>query len=427
MKILMLTPRFPYPPNRGDCIRSWGEVQYLARGHDVWLACIDRVAPAPEHLAHVRGHCRDVAVVVCPELIGLLRGGLSLIRGRSLLAGYFNDQRLARIVTRWGRAVDFDAVLTFSPAMAPYAALVSAGRRVLDMNDVESDKWRNYAQRTLPPMRWLYALESRRLRSAEAQWVSEHDVSLLVNASEVAKLPTALARHAAVVRTGVDLQNSRPADLESADAGVVSEPVIGFVGSMSYPPNVRAVNWFGRAVWPRVKEAVPEARWLIVGRDPSRSVRRWGRDAHVTVTGLVDDVRPWLHSMRVFVCPMREQIGVQTKLIEAMAAARAAVVTPQAAMGIDHDDPPPFMVAGSPSEFARAVIRVLRDRSHAKALAARALAVAAASYDARDQLRRIENWLAGDSPGRGRSLPSVSCGTIPQPGLITDPALDNTS
>jgi len=287
-------------------------------------------------------------------------------------------------------------VLTFSPAMAPYAARVRGARRVLDMNDVESDRWRSFAERSLPPLSWLYGLEARRLPRAEAAWVRGHAVSLLVNERERCKLPPALRQRTAVVRTGVDIASYE--EVTGADGGPVvpREPVVGFVGSMFYAPNVRAVEWFGRAVWPRVRQAVPDARWLIVGNRPVRSVRRWGRQPGVTVTGFVEDVRPYLRRMRVFVCPLREQIGVQTKLIEAMAAARPAVVTPQVAAGIDYDDPPPFAVSGSPAGFADGVIRLLRDDTHARALAARARQTAEARYNAAEQLREIERWLTGE-------------------------------
>jgi sugar transferase (PEP-CTERM/EpsH1 system associated) len=404
MKLLMLVHRFPYPPVRGDCLRSWGEIEYLAGRHELWLACIERTPPRAADLDHVRRRCRDVAVVVRPDLASLARGGLSWLAGQSLTEGYFHDQRLAQIVRQWDQTVGFDAVLTFSPAMAPYAALVRAPRRVLDMNDVESARWQGYAACCRTPLRWLYALEGRRLAQAEPRWVRGHAVTLLVNECERRKLPPELRAKAAVVRTGVDLARYDVWPPESAALRVPRKPVVGFVGSLCYAPNIRAVEWFGTAVWPRVHESVPEARWLIVGRHPARRVRRWSRQPGVTITGFVEDVRPYLAGMRVFVCPAREQIGVQTKLIEALAAARPAVVTPQAAAGIDYDDPPPFLVAASAAEFADAVVRLLHDDARAQALAARARSVAEAKYDATEQWQQVERWLLGNGPTAVRVL-----------------------
>lgn len=415
MKILTLVHRFPYPPVQGDCIRSWGEVEYLSSRHDVWLACVDRAVPSTLHMQRARQCCRDVVVSVRPSLSCLLRGGLSLLGGRSLTEGYFYDSRLARVVSRWDRQVGFDAVLTFSPAMAMYAGLVSARRRVLDMNDVESGKWHSYARRSWPPQRWLYGWEARRLPRAESAWIQSHDVTLLVNELERAKVPADLTRYTGVVRTGVDTGSYAPGQ-PGADFGQLpSSPVVGMLGSMSYAPNVRSVNWFGTRVWPRVRAMLPDARWLIVGRQPTRSVRRWARRPGVVVTGFVDDVLPQLAAMRVFACSPREQIGVQTKLIEALAAGRPAVVTPQAAAGIDYDDPAPFAIAGSPAEFADAVVRLMRDDAQAWVLSRRARAVACDNYDRVDQVRRIERLLAGDAAGADpveSSVPSSEGATV---------------
>ncbi len=421
MRVLVLTHRFPYPPDRGDRIRSWGEVTHLARRHEVWLACVDREAPPPEHLAHVRTHCREVAVFVRSHRRSLAHGAASLLAGRSINEGYFHDRRLAALLADWGRKLSFDAVLTYSPAMSLYAHLVPSARRVLDMNDVESEKWRSYAERSLPPFRWLYALEARRLPRAEAEWVRGHDVTVLVNALEQRKLPPHLTPRSCVVRTGIDL--ARYADQCPGD--IPQEPVVGIVGSMSYAPNVRAVNWFGRHVWPRVKQAVPGARWLIVGSHPVASVRHWARDPAVCVTGYVNDILPYWRRMRVFACPAREQIGVQTKLIEAMGAARAIVVTPPAAAGIDYDDPPPFLIAAGAAGFAADVVRLLRDDAPARALALRARAVAEQNYREQDAMAQMEALLSGPSAGAHtpRAAHTQCVGAVEPPGALTEALL----
>lgn len=396
MRILMLTPRFPYPPDRGDTLRSWSLVSGLAQRHEVWLACVDTAEPRPEHLERVEACCRAVAVFARPGLRRLCRGALGMLRGASLTAGYFHDPRLVDTVRRWSRAADFDALLTYSSAMAPAAAAATARRRVLDLCDVDSVKWETYARRSLPPLRWLYRAEARRVARLEGAAARAHAVCLLVNERERRKL---LARapdvRTGVLPTAVDLDDyADPAAMPPLPA----EPVVGLIGSMFYPPNVRAVNWFGRHVWPAVREAVPAARWLIVGSRPVRAVRRWGRLPGVTVTGYVRDMRPYLESMRVVVNAVDNDIGVQSKLVVALAAGRPAVVTPQAAAGLVYEDPPPFVVAAAPTAFAAAVVRVLRDEAHARALAARARAVAAAQYSAAEVVRRAEHWLAGAEP-----------------------------
>ncbi len=395
MRILMLLPRFPYPPDRGDTLRSWAVLSSLAARHEVWLACVDHVPPRPEHLEYVRRRCAATAVVVRSSQASFWRGVGALVRGRSLTEGYFDHPGFAETVRHWSETVPFDALFTYSSSIAAAAEhAVVNGRRILDLGDVDSVKWVTYARRSLPPLRWLLGVEARRVGRLEERAVWGHDLCLLVNERERQKLQNRMPRaETAVLPTTIDLDEYPPSPLPGAGpAGVV-----GMVGSMFYPPNVRAVNWFGRYVWPRVRAQVPRARWLIVGSRPVRSVQRWGRCPDVTVTGYVADVRPYLASMRVFVDAVDGDIGVQSKVIVALAAGRACVVTPDCAAGIDHGDPPPFLTAVSPAAFAEAVVRLLRDDAQARALAARARAVAAAHYSTQSQMARLENWLAGDA------------------------------
>ncbi len=407
MKILILTPRFPYPPVRGDCIRAWGELQHLAHRNDVWLGCIDRQEPDSRALEQVRKICQDVAVVTQSHVGGLFRGGWSLLRGASLTEGYFFSETLEKAIRAWSRSVEFDAVLTFSSAMAPYAAAVRAARSVLDMNDVDSFKWRTYAMTAAAPLRWVYALESRRLARAELRWATAHDVCLFVNQRERQRLTDALQMAelreptTAVVRTGLDLDHYAPLSTNGRPS-VAPQPIVGTIGSMNYAPNVRAVEWFGRHVWPLIREERPDAEWWIVGRSPVRSVRAWGRTPNVRVTGFVADVRPWLAKIRVITNAVHDEIGVQTKLIEAMAAGKPAVVPPAAAGGIDYrrdagapPAEPPFLIAETPEEYARSVIRLLDDDALAERLATKALAVAGQNYRLETEASKVEQWLSG--------------------------------
>jgi sugar transferase (PEP-CTERM/EpsH1 system associated) len=413
MKVLMLTPRLPYPPNRGDTIRSWAELEYLAHRHDVWLACVSDYRPTPDQSARLRSICRDLAVAPRLKFSALGRGMLSLACGRSLTEGAFAGASLRRTVRAWATAVRFDAVLAFSSAMASLAELVDA-RRVLDMNDLDSHKWRVYADRSRLPLRWLYALEARRLGAAEQRWVRSHDVTLVVNERERRRLlDQTTPRRAAVVRTPIGSARTVRSGSTGEQPRPPREPIIGSVGSMFYPPNVRAVEWFGHNVWPLVKEQMPTARWWIIGNRPAWQVRRWGHRPDVRVTGFVPSTRPYLDALRVFIDPVDGDIGLQTKLLCAMAVGKPAVVTPAAAAGIAYHGEAPFLIAREPDEFANAVLRLLRDDTLAARVAGRALRVIEEYYQPEEQLQRIERALAGQSveePGRAthdrRSVPA---------------------
>ena len=393
MNVLMLTPRFPFPPNRGDTLRSWHELEYLTRRHNVWLAGLNEHRPPESDIARLRKICAAVAVFPRTSWRALAGGLWSLLCGESLTQGYFHSDALNRTVRQWTRAVRFDAVLTFTIAMASVAEEVRA-RRVLDMCDVDSCKWEAYARASRVPWRWLYRVEAARLRRAERRGVRTHDVTLIVNQREHDKLQAvADPRLSDVVHTCVELPAETRCTNTPRTPEMPAEPIVGFVGSMFYPPNVQGVNWFGREAWPRIKKRVPAAKWWIVGQRPTFAVRRWDRLQDVRVTGTVPDVNSLLDRMRVFACPVRGDLGVQSKVLGALAAGKACVVTPDAAAGIDYDEPP-FLIAQDAEEFAEAVTRLFVDDDLARELGARGRQTIARRYRPETQLWRVERALA---------------------------------
>jgi len=245
--------------------------------------------------------------------------------------------------------------------------------------------------------------EAKRLAIVERRGAGRHDVCLVVNERERRKLlERTYPRQTGVLRTCVDVAQYTCLNPAKACSPVPHEPIIGTIGSMFYPPNVRAVNWFGRYVWPLVQTARPDAQWLIVGSRPTRAVRRWGRLPGITVTGYVPDVLPYLTRTRVFVSPVESELGTQSKVIVAMAAGKPVVITPDGAAGIDYDGRAPFLIAGSPRGFADAVVRLLHDDALALDLIERGRRVVDANYRAETQLPQLECWLQPEPVGVGR-------------------------
>jgi len=275
---------------------------------------------------------------------------------------------------------------------------VNAGRRVLDFSDVDSAKWQTYADRAVWPLNCIYRSEARRVRQLEQRCAEQQDICIVVNDREQRKLLTHCDSACVEVLPVALAADEYPSDGPRPSAP--RNPVVGFTGSMFYPPNIRAALWFGRHVWPIIRAKRPDAQWLVVGSRPASAVRRLAKLPGVSVTGSVADMRPLLARMRVFVNPVDGDIGVQTKLLVAMAAGVPAVVTPDAAAGIDYDGPPPFEIAASPTQFANAVLRLLVDDARAMELARRGREVIETRYDEATHYRRLETWLAGATDER---------------------------
>lgn len=415
MKILVLTPRFPFPPQRGDTLRVWKQIEHLGKRHDVWLASLTDRPPNPNHQAHVATICRELAVVPHPPRCAWLRGLAGFARGRSLLASFFQSPALARRVAAWHQAFNFDSVLTFTVVMQPQTLRDRNVRRVLDMCDVDSEKLRAYARRSRGPLAWAYRTEARRFERHEQTAAEASDLTLLVNERERQKL---VRRH--------DLPNTAvlPTCVVRPTAGAAAlptQPIVGLVGALCYPPNVRSVIWFARHVWPLVRSACPTAEWWLVGRDPTRAVQKLDRAPGVRVIGAVPEMLPYLRRMRVVVNPVRGDLGVQSKTLMALAAGKASVVTPEVAGGIPYGDgDAPFLVESIPDRFARATVKLLHDDASARALGRRGQAVIARCFDPAMHFEQLERWLAGTPatlpPGRFvPATPASAFATAPAP------------
>jgi sugar transferase (PEP-CTERM/EpsH1 system associated) len=360
-ELLYLCHRIPYPPNKGDKIRAFNWLRALATRHTVHLGSF---VDAPEDWAHraaLGSWCDQLCLRPLKPRRAKLRSLTGLARGEALSFGYYRDRGMQVWVDRLLRERPIQAVLAFSSTMAPYVAAHSGCRRILDFVDVDSDKWAQYAAHTRPPMRWVYAREARRLAAGECNLARLFDASLFVSRAEAdffRQMAPDCAAKVHALGNGVDADYFDPAGAYPDPGG--EAPRIVFTGAMDYGANVDAVCWFVEHVWPRIREAVPAARFTIVGTRPAQRVRALTATPGVEVTGQVPDVRPYLARARVAIAPMRIARGLQNKVLEALAMARPVVLTPQAAAGLVPGDPAFCTLAETAPDFGAAVIERLQ-------------------------------------------------------------------
>ncbi|GAB4139641.1 MAG: TIGR03087 family PEP-CTERM/XrtA system glycosyltransferase [Sphingomonadales bacterium] len=379
--ILFLAHRIPYPPNKGDKIRSWNLLRVLARDHQVRLGCFIDDADDWAHVAVLRQLCAECHFVPLGPRWAKLRALRGLAMGQALSLPYYSDRRMRQWVAAQGQSGGIDVAIGFSSVMGQYL-LDFPARRIMDFVDIDSDKWRQYAQTAGWPMRLVYGREARRLLAFERTVASAFDASLFVSAAEAAmfrRLAPAAAEKIQALENGVDTDFFDPgADfkrLTGADA-----PTVVFTGAMDYWANVDAVIWFAEAVWPRVREHHAQARFYIVGGKPTAAVKALDGRAGVVVTGRVDDVRPFIAAAGVAVAPMRIARGVQNKVLEAMAMAKPVVTTPQGLEGLAAIPDRHLKLAANAEVFAQAVCGLLAQPSQAQALGLAARAQILARY-----------------------------------------------
>jgi len=362
-KILFLAHRIPYPPDKGDKIRSWHILAHLAKRHRVYLGCYVDDPEDRKHLPFLSDVCEEVKAVDLSPGRAKIRSLRALAAGRALSVDYYRDQAMADWIDAKLTDVRFDATFVFSSPMAQFVLGRSSltGRVVMDFVDVDSDKWRQYASSKRWPMSALYRRESERLMDFERDVAQRTDASLFVSPKE-AELFRQIAPEAAErighLNNGVDSTFFSPEhDLENPyEAG---ERAVVFTGAMDYWANVDAVQWFADDILPRIRAVHGDAVFYIVGGKPTAQVKALAERAGIKVTGRVPDVRPYLKFSDVVVCPLRIARGVQNKVLEGMAMARPVVASPEAFEGIDARPGEELVVADGSADIAEAVSAIL--------------------------------------------------------------------
>ncbi|WP_428408083.1 TIGR03087 family PEP-CTERM/XrtA system glycosyltransferase [Hyphococcus sp.] len=332
-EILFLVHRIPFPPDKGDKIRSWRILKFLAERCHAHLACF---ADDPRDLSHrdfLETLCESVTIVTLDPKAARLKSVRGLLNGAPLSLCYFSSAKMAAAV-RELRKRPLVAEIVFSSSMAPYIEKpVEGRRRIVDFCDADAEKWRDYAKDAKGPMKVIYAREAKALARKEIEIAGWADASFAISAEEAAifNARDGMKNQVDWFSNGVD---ARYFDPLSADPSATPAHDCVFTGAMDYRANVDGVLHFIKRVWPAVRRAKPGITLAIVGAKPVAAIRALDGKDGVTVTGRVPDIRPWLASASVAVAPLRVARGLQNKVLEAMAMAKPVVATREAMEGI---------------------------------------------------------------------------------------------
>ncbi len=393
--LLFLTQRLPYPPIKGEKIRPLQILKYLVQRYDVHLGClIDDVSDA-QHVDTIRSICRDVHVAPLNRKVAKLTCLHGFLTGEPLSASFFHDRGLMRWVRDVVETVRPSVIFVNSGNMAPYVLdLPKRERRICDLADVDSEKWRAYADTTTGPMCLVYRREWRKVGALERRIANEFDVCSFVSEAEASLFAHLISDCAARIRGvsgGVDHRYFDPA---SAHAPVFDTelPTYVFTGTMDYPPNVDAVAWFATEILPMIRRAVPAAQFYIVGSCPGATAKRLAQLEGVFVTGRVHDVRPYLAHAAAAVAPMRIARGIQNKVLEAMSMGKPIVLTSGALEGLEAVPGEDVILADGAEEIAAACCR-LATSADGVAIGAAARTRIVRDYDWSARLRRFDDLL----------------------------------
>ena len=356
MRVLFLTHRLPYAPNRGDRIRAYHMLKSISAYAAVDLVSLTHT-PEEEHHARDLDFLASVNTAAVPRARNLARGFFSLPTRRPLTHALLDAPALTDLLKRLTSSQPPDVVLVYCSGMARFALEfpLCAFPVVLDMVDMDSAKWAGLADVSRWPLRHVYRREARCVAEFERRAVMAAKATLVVNEREQVDLTTAThGSNIRVIPNGVDVERfARPAQM-------TREPIVVFTGVMDYAPNEQGAIWLAKKVWPVVRRLKPNARLLLVGSNPTKHLRHLVvEDGSIQVTGTVPDVRPYLWRAAVAVAPLHTSRGLQNKVLEAVAAGLPCVVTPGVRAGLPDEVIAACDIADDPLEFANRLLRLL--------------------------------------------------------------------
>lgn len=356
MRILFLTHRLPYAPNRGDRIRAYHLLRVLGSRHEVHVVSLLHDEDERRHLDDVRAVAASVQGAPVPKLRNRIAAAAALAGSRPLTHVLLSSPTFSAAIRRTVASAPPDVVLAYCTGIAPaiFRSPLETVPCILDMVDLDSEKWAELAKTSSFSMSWVYRREARTLRTFERTATGRALATAVVSERERSLAEERLGRPVRAVPNGVDVGFWARPDGES------TRPEVVFCGVFNYEPNEQGAIWLASEVWPLVKQQEPSARLKLVGMNPSPRVRALASGGSIEVTGAVPDVRPHVWQASAAAAPLHLARGTQNKVLEALAAGLPCVVTPAVLEGLPSAAREACVSRGDARGFAEALVSILR-------------------------------------------------------------------
>jgi sugar transferase (PEP-CTERM/EpsH1 system associated) len=362
--LLFLSHRIPYPPNKGDKIRSYHLLQFLAERYRVHLGCF---IDDPNDWQYVKANKDMIGGESCfiplNPTLAKIRSLSGFLTNQALTIPYYKNRKMASFVKQIINDKPIKNIVVYSAALSQYVLEQNSPklRKTVDFVDVDSDKWCQYAKDMGGIKRWVFAREGKKLLSYERKLAQSFNASLFVSQAEAQLFKTLAPESSLKIdywENGVDQKFFSP-EIKHTNPYPQGQIPLVFTGAMGYRPNVDAVVWFSKEILPLIRQKVEHTQFFIVGGGATPEVEQLGQLAGVTVVGRVEDIRPYIAYAGISVAPLRLARGIQNKVLEAMAMARPVVATQQAMEGIRLLPGMERWVNNSETEFAESVLTLL--------------------------------------------------------------------
>jgi glycosyltransferase involved in cell wall biosynthesis len=386
VRILILAEEAPDQSDQGDRIRLLQFIRGLTQRHEITLI----------HFGCSTGETGRTLAVPRLSLSGKLLRAVFYPHLPIAVASR-RTGRMKKVLMDLAKKGDYDLLFIYQTKMAAYVSSFT-GPVVVDLTDAISLYYSRMAGFCRWPRWLLYRFEQLKMLRFERRLL-ESGATCVVASEEDARYLRGLApgTRLAVVPNGVDTEHFALAKENGVSLDLV------FVGNMAYPPNRDGVLFFYRQVFPAVLSNCPEARLVVVGKNPAADILALRKDRSVVVTGYVDDVRPYLAGAAVVICPVRFGAGTRIKILEAMAVGRAVVSTAIGCEGLEVTAGEDIMIADDPGEMAAVIVDLLRDREKARRIGLKAAETVRRKYSDKIVGQQLENLLVSEAIRKERS------------------------
>jgi sugar transferase (PEP-CTERM/EpsH1 system associated) len=403
MRILILAQRVPYPPNKGEKLRTFHQLEFLQKNG----AQISVLAPheSDDELVYFEAlrnnYCEQVSTRKLQSKA--LSLPLGLIKNQSLSVANFYSRSLQVDFDQLISSQPFDAIMCSASSMAEYLfkssvlkTLPTQPQLIMDFMDVDSDKWAQYARQSNPLMKLIYTREHKLLSQYEGKIAEQFDACFLITDTEVDLFKQSHPQYTNIhaIENGIDSALFFPPN----SSRQVSDPAFLFAGVMDYPPNIDAVSWFVDNVWDGIIARWPKATFVIAGMNPTDKINQYANKTGIEVTGFVDDIKPYFDQANIFVAPFRIARGVQNKVLQAFACELPVIATPMGAEGIRCQHGVDILLANSSHEFVSYTQRLIDDLPFYQSISSNALSTIQSYYSWDSILRPLKRLTEGKPP-----------------------------
>ena len=363
MKILFIAHRIPYPPDKGDKIRSFFILKHLSQKNDIYLASLIDDINDIQYKNDLTKYCKDTRFVIINKLWVKFKMVYYLIIGKPMSLAYFGSCQLKREIDAWVSLIEFDMIYIYSSSVGQYVINVKNNYKIMDFVDLDSEKWFLNSQYANFATSLIYKHEGYRMRKYESFIARKCKYNFFAAKRDESAFKLQCPEvNTLVIPNGVNLEyftkkikRCSPPNLNTSSRNII------FTGAMDYFANIDAAVYFYNKIFPIVKSKVSDCSFFIVGSNPSIKIMDLAKDKSVIVTGRVVDIRPYMDKASVYVAPLRISRGLQNKVLEAMAMGMPVVTTKCVLNGINAEPGKNIFIEDSPLEFADRVVELLRN------------------------------------------------------------------